>query len=55
MDIFIPERYRILIALSPYFDDQENLLKMDDEELVTAYSEMKFFETYPLSAQDIED
>lgn len=37
----MPEKYKILIALRPYFDDQENLLKMDDEELVTAYSELR--------------
>lgn len=37
----IPERHKILIEMRPYFDDQENLLKMDDEELVKAYSELK--------------
>lgn len=42
LEIIIPERHQILIELRPYFEEEEYLLDLDDEELITAYSEMKF-------------
>jgi len=42
IDFVIPERHDIYIELKPYFDVEETMLDMNDEELVQAYSEMQF-------------
>lgn len=38
----ITERYKILIEMRPYFDDQEVLMAMDHDDLISAYNEMIF-------------
>lgn len=52
-NILIPERHNIYIELRPYFDDQEYLLKMDDADLVEAYSEMKFLKYNLINPEDL--
>ncbi len=42
IDIVMPPRHQIYIELKPYFDDEEWLLDLDDEQLFKAYTEMKF-------------
>lgn len=44
IEIVIPERYKLLMELKPYFDDQDILMRMDDDDLACAYSELKFYQ-----------
>lgn len=55
VDITIPPRHQIRIELKPYFDDEEVLMDLDDEELYKIYSEMKFLKYGLILPEDFED
>lgn len=55
VDITIPPRHQIRIELRPYFDDEEVLMDLDDEELYKIYSEMKFLKYGLILPEDFEE
>lgn len=53
-EIIIPQRYVMLIAMRPYFEDVEVLTGLDDDVLVQAYAEMEFFKNLDILVELIE-
>lgn len=52
-EIVIPERHKMLMALKPYFEDQDVLFNLDDDDLISAYCELKFYQYDPSLFEEI--
>lgn len=53
LDLIMPSKVQIYIELKSYFDDEEYMKNMDDEDLFKAYSEMKFLSFGLLDPEDL--